>query len=176
MEIENEFQLVKPTRTNVYGVICLNSKNEVLLVKGKKYQVWSFPKGHINRGETGLQCAMRELYEETSVKLDTTHINFFKFRAAQYYLFYLDDKNPFMKIRDTREIDDIKWCPITKLPKNNTNIDVSILKTVMRDLRKNQNVREYINTKYFETKLETIIDAIKESKLKKDQEKNSVAP
>jgi ADP-ribose pyrophosphatase YjhB (NUDIX family) len=176
MEDNNNFQYVKPTRTNVNGVICINSKNEVLLVKGKKYQVWSFPKGHINKGETGLQCALRELYEETSVKLDTTHLNFFKFRAAQYYLYYLDDTNPFMKVRDTREIDAIKWCSITKLPKNNTNIDVSILKTIMRDIRKNQNVKEYINTKYFETKLETIIHAIEESKLKKDEEKFSIAP
>jgi ADP-ribose pyrophosphatase YjhB (NUDIX family) len=176
MEVENDFQLVKPTRSNVYGVICLNSKNEVLLVKGKKYQVWSFPKGHINTGETGLECAQRELFEETSLKLNTTHIKFFKFRAAHYYLYYLDDKDPVLKVIDTREIDDIKWCPIHKLPKNNTNIDVSILKTVIRDIRKNQNPREYINTKYFENKLESIIDAIKESKLKKDQEKISVTP
>ena len=34
-----------------------------------RQQKWSFPKGHIEEGETPLECAKREFYEETHVKL-----------------------------------------------------------------------------------------------------------
>jgi len=45
-------------------------ENLVLLVKRKKNPnagLWGFPGGHVELGETGLECAVRELYEETSV-------------------------------------------------------------------------------------------------------------
>ena len=44
---------------------------EVLLVKVtnlKGEQVWTFPKGHLEKGETALQAALREVEEETGWK------------------------------------------------------------------------------------------------------------
>ena len=44
--------------------------NKVLLVQRKKQPnagLWGFPGGHIELGETGLACAVRELQEETGV-------------------------------------------------------------------------------------------------------------
>ena len=51
------------------GVIL--EKNKVLLVqvksmKGRK--IWTFPKGHIEQGETPRQAALREVLEETGYK------------------------------------------------------------------------------------------------------------
>ncbi len=40
--------------------------DEVVLVKGwKKNANWSFPRGKINKDESDLDCAIREVYEET---------------------------------------------------------------------------------------------------------------
>jgi len=44
------------------------SDPEVLVARSKKNPVeWIFPKGHIERGETAAQAAIRELQEETGV-------------------------------------------------------------------------------------------------------------
>lgn len=43
-----------------------DAMDEVVLVKGwKKGANWSFPRGKINKDEKDLDCAIREIYEET---------------------------------------------------------------------------------------------------------------
>jgi len=36
---------------------------------------WDLPKGHVDEGETELQCAIRELYEETGISVDDIEID-----------------------------------------------------------------------------------------------------
>lgn len=36
---------------------------------------WDLPKGHVDAGETHLQCALRELYEETGIAADDIEIS-----------------------------------------------------------------------------------------------------
>jgi len=57
----------------VCGAIILNETfNKVLLVKGwSNKSSWSFPRGKINKDEPALQCAVREVYEETG--FDISH-------------------------------------------------------------------------------------------------------
>jgi mRNA-decapping enzyme subunit 2 len=59
--------LAYKTRVPVRGAILLNHQmDHVLLVKGwKKGAKWSFPRGKINKDEPDLDCAIREVYEET---------------------------------------------------------------------------------------------------------------
>jgi len=59
--------LTYKTRVPVRGAILLNeAMDHVLLVKGwKKGASWSFPRGKINKDERDLDCAIREVYEET---------------------------------------------------------------------------------------------------------------
>ncbi|HTL48260.1 MAG TPA: NUDIX domain-containing protein [Verrucomicrobiae bacterium] len=49
------------------GGIVLNPKGEVLLVE-QRGKVWSFPKGHVEEGETHLETAQREIVEETGIR------------------------------------------------------------------------------------------------------------
>jgi len=52
------------------GVILFTKKNgikEYVLVMENSGN-YSFPKGHIEKNETELECALREVYEETGVK------------------------------------------------------------------------------------------------------------
>lgn len=62
----SEFLAYK-TRVPVRGAIMLNeSMDAAVLVKGwKKSASWSFPRGKINKDEKDIDCAIREVYEET---------------------------------------------------------------------------------------------------------------
>jgi mRNA-decapping enzyme subunit 2 len=49
-----------------YGVILLNrTATHVLLIAGMNSKTFGFPKGKVNIGEAGIDCAAREAYEET---------------------------------------------------------------------------------------------------------------
>lgn len=68
----SEFLAYK-TRVPVRGAILLNQEmDQMVLVKGwKKGAKWSFPRGKINKGEADLDCAIREVYEETGFDVRT---------------------------------------------------------------------------------------------------------
>ena len=51
------------------GAIIFNDKNEVLLIKQNSGN-WGFPKGHMEKGETEVQTAIREIKEETNVDIE----------------------------------------------------------------------------------------------------------
>ncbi|KAM3127492.1 hypothetical protein pb186bvf_020422 [Paramecium bursaria] len=49
----------------LYGAILFNeSLDSVLLVMNYSQTIYSFPKGKVNEGETGTECAIREVWEE----------------------------------------------------------------------------------------------------------------
>lgn len=48
-------------------VIC---DNKILLVKHQNGGHWSFPKGHVEKNETKIETAKREVYEETGILID----------------------------------------------------------------------------------------------------------
>lgn len=51
-----------------YVVICVYSKNKWLLSRHKKRNSWEIPGGHIEPGESVINAAKRELFEETGLK------------------------------------------------------------------------------------------------------------
>ena len=83
----SEFLAYK-TRVPVRGAIMLNdAMDHAVLVKGwKKGANWSFPRGKINKDEKDLDCAVREVWEETG----------FDIRAAG--LVEDDDKAKFIEV------------------------------------------------------------------------------
>lgn len=52
------------------GCVVVNDKTEVLLVTDKQKEIWTFPKGHAEAGETLEQAALREVKEETGYTVE----------------------------------------------------------------------------------------------------------
>jgi mRNA-decapping enzyme subunit 2 len=124
----SEFLAYK-TRVPVRGAIMLNDDmSEVVLVKGwKKGAKWSFPRGKINKDEKDLDCAIREVYEETGYdikaaglvpddedvkSLDQTmreqHMRLFVFRGVPM--------DTYFEPRTRKEISKISWYKLADLP------------------------------------------------------------
>lgn len=51
-----------------YTVICTSYQGKWILSKHKKRSTWETQGGHIEEGETPLECAKRELFEESGIK------------------------------------------------------------------------------------------------------------
>lgn len=55
------------------GVILFKKTKEqykFLIIRNKSGGVWGFPKGHVEKGETEQETALRELYEEVGLKAE----------------------------------------------------------------------------------------------------------
>ncbi|KAF1814928.1 hypothetical protein P152DRAFT_480049 [Eremomyces bilateralis CBS 781.70] len=123
-----EFMAYK-SRVPVRGAILLNeAMDHVVLVKGwKKGAKWSFPRGKINLGEKDLDCAIREVYEETGfdvhkaglakpesqmkfieVSMREQHMRLYVFRGVKM--------DTHFEPRTRKEISKIDWYKISELP------------------------------------------------------------
>ncbi|TGJ82927.1 hypothetical protein E0Z10_g5861 [Xylaria hypoxylon] len=124
----DEFMQYK-TRVPVRGAVMLNdAMDAAVLVRGyKKGASWSFPRGKINKDEDDIDCAIREVYEETGYDLRaaglveknapvhplevTMHD-----QQVRLYVFRGISENTIFETRTRKEIGDIKWYSLSDLP------------------------------------------------------------
>ncbi|KAJ5456739.1 hypothetical protein N7530_012013 [Penicillium desertorum] len=117
------------TRVPVRGAIMLNQDmDEVVLVKGwKKGANWSFPRGKINKGEKDLDCAIREVYEETGFDVreanlvknddDVKYIEItMREQHMRLYVFRGVLRDTYFEPRTRKEISKIEWYKLSELP------------------------------------------------------------
>lgn len=100
--------------------------DQVVLVKGwKKSATWSFPRGKINKDEPDLDCAVREVYEETGHDLKeasrmTDNQDFvettIRAQHIKLYIFPGVPMNTHFEPRTRKEISEIEWCKLSELP------------------------------------------------------------
>lgn len=129
LEAYEEFMAYK-VRVPVRGAILLDeSMNHALLVRGwKKGSSWAFPRGKINKDEKDLDCAIREVYEETGydirgaglvpgnedsakfidVTMKGQHVRLYVFRGVPL--------NTYFEPRTRKEISKIQWYRVQNLP------------------------------------------------------------
>jgi 8-oxo-dGTP pyrophosphatase MutT (NUDIX family) len=119
------FRCYQPRSRKVYGSIVITSDNKILLVKGRSSQKWSFPKGHMEGKETSLQCAIRELQEETGLCIASEPIAFKKYSAAGYFIYSVNNEARLFP-KDTREVEEADWFTFEEVSKLNKNVDVSM--------------------------------------------------
>ncbi|KAL9082794.1 MAG: hypothetical protein Q9159_006170 [Coniocarpon cinnabarinum] len=121
--------LAYKTRVPVRGAILLNDNmDQVLLVKGwKKGASWSFPRGKINKDEKDLDCAVREVYEETGYDLVTAGLvpNGESMKSVEVtmreqhmklYIFRNVPLGTAFQARTRKEISKILWWKLSQLP------------------------------------------------------------
>ncbi|KAK2871985.1 hypothetical protein FQN49_002662, partial [Arthroderma sp. PD_2] len=124
----SEFLAYK-TRVPVRGAILLNHEmDEVVLVKGwKKGANWSFPRGKINKEEKDLDCAVREVYEETGFDIrasgliqneqDVKYIEIpMREQNMRLYVLRGVPKDTHFEPRTRKEISKIEWYKLSDLP------------------------------------------------------------
>lgn len=117
------------TRIPVRGAILLNeAMDSVLLVRGwKKGANWSFPRGKINKDEDDLDCAVREVYEETGFDIrgaglvpasdDTKFIEVtMRDQQIRLYVFRNVPIDTHFQPRTRKEISKIQWYRLSDLP------------------------------------------------------------
>lgn len=119
------FSHYKPRSKKISGVILISKRDTVLLVKGRKKNKWSFPKGHIQGSETVQQCALRECFEETGISLNDYEYNYSKKLNSGEYFVYRIPYELKHNVYDTEEIIDIAWVSIPAMMNLHTNTDVN---------------------------------------------------
>lgn len=117
------FSSYVPRHRKVYGCICISPNQKLLLVKGKGGK-WSLPKGHMEYKENDIQCALRELYEETGIQPQVSFSSYKKLAAGGYFIFHFVDE-PTPKPQDTNEIQDAKWFELHEIYSLNCNLDLN---------------------------------------------------
>lgn len=127
------------------GIVLRNMKNEYLLVLGRDHSKWSFPKGHIEPGESWEECACREMFEETGLIVDIPtvkngdrppssseyvrrHKRCFTQKSV-YFLLKADSVQGTWDLapRDTNEIVRIEWFDrkrLLSLDRDSVNVDL----------------------------------------------------
>ena len=110
---------------------------EVALIHRPRYQDWSLPKGKLEMGETALQCAYREVLEETGIRASfTRHLGAVEYeesgqqKRVKYWAAYCAlDQSDFIA---NEEVDQMKWLPATQALEQATHdSDKSIIETFM---------------------------------------------
>ncbi|KAK4997836.1 mRNA-decapping enzyme subunit 2 [Elasticomyces elasticus] len=121
--------LAYKVRVPVRGAIMLNEEmDSVVLVKGwKKSSGWSFPRGKINKEEKDLDCAIREVWEETGYDVRqaglvtdqsaTNHIDVvMREQHMRLFVFRGVPMDTHFEPRTRKEISKIQWYKLSDLP------------------------------------------------------------
>ena len=153
------FQSYKPRHMKVYGSIIMNNFGEVLLVRGRMSHKWSFPKGHCKNRETDLECAQRELLEETGLVINQPYTSYHKLKGGGYFVFAITGR-PTERCHDNREIEKVMWFPLEEITNLDTNVDVSIFNTLMKNITVGKTISEYIDSPEIKRKENSITRSI----------------
>ncbi len=128
MRAFDEFMQYK-TRVPVRGAILLNeAMDSTVLVKGwKKGANWSFPRGKINKDEDDLDCAVREVYEETGFDIkqaglvpkddEVKYIQIsMREQQIRLYVFRNIPMDTVFEPKTRKEISKVEWYKLSELP------------------------------------------------------------
>lgn len=109
----------------VCGCILLTANySKLLLVCNWNGQSWTFPRGKVNENEENIDCAIREVYEETgfdiSPYIDREELHMIESDDGNIKLFIVPNipEDSHFEAKTRKEISEIKFFPISSLPKD----------------------------------------------------------
>jgi len=103
-------------------------KSKCLLLCREDGKGWELPGGHLNLGENYVAGAIREVYEETKIKLNKLQLIY---KEKDYKLF--TSRAKVLKVQLSNEHTDYKWVNRTELRKLNiTTATKSNLKYILK--------------------------------------------
>lgn len=124
---------------NKAGCILVNKKTkQVALIYREQFKDISFPKGHIEEGETLIECAIRETEEEIKRKVKLVNNEILcvdKYESNEgkievYYYLGIDDG---ISDNDSLEVHDLIWCHIDEVDKKLTHKNTSKMFLEVKD-------------------------------------------
>ncbi len=102
------------------GAVILDPDNRLLIVEGRAMHFnnhetvlarkWGLPKGHREDGEPEIDCAIREVKEETGLDI-TISSSTYRMKVADTLLYFIRVDSPHIMgtTSDTSEIKSVKW-------------------------------------------------------------------
>jgi 8-oxo-dGTP pyrophosphatase MutT (NUDIX family)/phosphohistidine phosphatase SixA len=100
------------------GVVVFRPGREVLLVHRPKYDDWSFPKGKLDRGEAAPSAAVREVAEETGLRVrlgvplaSQRYLTSTRWKTVFYWTGRCVGDDDVSGYRPNHEIDEVRWVP-----------------------------------------------------------------
>ncbi|MGL5809578.1 MAG: NUDIX hydrolase [Nocardioides sp.] len=119
----------------------------VLLVHRPRYDDWSFPKGKVDRGEHVLGAGVREVFEETGLRIrlgvplaDQRYWVGRRMKTVHYWIGHTLDGHDIDGYAPNSEIDGLRWVKVAKAP------ELLTYPFDRRTLRKSLDWREPTNT------------------------------
>lgn len=120
------------------GVMIVDQEENIFCVLSKDARIWSLPKGHQNTTkEPYHKCAMREVYEETNIKLNIPEDSkYFCYQKRRYFVIKIKNSmKRFMNIKlDHKEVAAYRWIHHTQLDQVHTNADLQYIKNNFYDI------------------------------------------
>jgi ADP-ribose pyrophosphatase YjhB (NUDIX family) len=102
----------------------LNEQRETVIVKGRKSQKWSLPKGHGKSQEKPLSACIRELKVVTGIYMeDVKPDDEVRFQSGTYFVFYVQDRL-LLQPEDSEEVQEAMWISISRIPYVSSNKDL----------------------------------------------------
>lgn len=99
---------------------CQDNHLQLLLIRHKQGGHWSFPKGHVENGETEIQTALREVKEETGLAIEILpgfreQVNYSPrpgiSKDVVYFFGYAEDSRT---VRQVEEISELRWVDLNR--------------------------------------------------------------
>ncbi len=119
-----------------------DEKMYILMIRHKAGGHRSFPKGHMERGETEYMTAVREVFEETAVQIridtdfrETVHYHPLPGVSKEVVYFLTETANAAIKPREG-EIAEVEWVPLEQAERSLTHEnDKTVLRAAMKRLQ-----------------------------------------
>ena len=131
------------------SVIVTRYDEDVLLLKNTRTQCWELPGGKLDEGESIVECAARELKEETDIGSGTLALNFVgyhehhsrpTFEDEQWlnmiFHYEFDSLSNKINVMEPDKHDEIKWFCIDRLPCTTWNVACNCIIQLLENRRR----------------------------------------